>query len=222
MQVIDLSQPLGPATTPWPGQEPFSARVDATVATDGYFIRRIDISEHVGTHFDAPAHFHAEGITVDQIPADKLVVPARLIDVADRVGDDSDYAVSAADVEAMEAAHGRLQPGDALVVRTGWDRHLGDGPRYVSDLRFPGLGLDAAELAIERGVVGIAIDTLSIDRGVATDFVVHYRTLPAGLWQVEGLVGLERLPAVGALLIVGVPPIVGASGFPARVLGLVL
>ena len=46
MQVIDLSQPLGPATTPWPGQEPFSARVDATVATDGYFIRRIDISEH--------------------------------------------------------------------------------------------------------------------------------------------------------------------------------
>ena len=126
------------------------------------------------------------------------------------------------DVEAMEAAHGRLQPGDALVVRTGWDRHIGDGPRYVSDLRFPGIGLDAAELVIERGVVGIAIDTLSIDRGVATDFVVHYRTLPAGLWQVEGLVGLERLPATGALLIVGVPPIVGASGFPARVLGLVL
>ena len=84
-------------------------------------------------------------------------------------------------------------------------------------MRFPGVGLDAAELAISRGVVGIAIDTLSIDRGVATDFPVHNTTLPAGLWQVEGLIGLDRLPPTGALLVVGVPSVVEASGFPARV-----
>ena len=221
MRVIDLSQPLGPATTPWPGQEPMIAHVEGTVERDGYYIRRLEIGEHYGTHFDAPSHFAADGACVEGVPAERLVVPARVVDVADRTVDDPDYALTADDVLAMEAEHGPLEPGDALVVRTGWDRHLGDPARYVGDMRFPGVGIDAAELAIERGVAGIAIDTLSIDRGVATDFVVHYRTLPAGLWQAEGLVGLERLPARGATLVVGVPPVVGASGFPARILALV-
>ena len=45
--------------------------------------------------------------------------------------------------------------------------------------------------------------------------------LGGGLWQLEGLVGLDLIPVVGAMLIVGVPPLVGASGFPARVLALV-
>jgi kynurenine formamidase len=221
MRVIDLSQPLGPDTTPWPGQDGMRAEVQGTVEADGYYIRRLEIGEHYGTHFDAPSHFAADGACVEAVPAERLVVPARLVDVAARTVDDPDYALSADDVLAMEAEHGALEPGDALVVRTGWDRHLGDAARYVGDMRFPGVGIDAAELAIERGVVGIAIDTLSIDRGVATDFVVHYRTLPAGLWQAEGLVGLERLPARGATLVVGVPPVVGASGFPARILALV-
>jgi len=222
MRVIDLSQPLGPDTEPWPGDAPLAARVEETVAADGCFVRRIDLPEHLGTHFDAPAHFVADGATVDQIPAERLVVPARLLDVAERVGDDPDYAVSLADVLAMEAEFGRLEPGEALVVRTGWDRFVGQAARYVGDLRFPGLGLAAAELAVERGIVGIAIDTLSVDRGVETGFAVHLCTLPAGLWHVEGLVGLERLPPTGALLVVGVPPLVGASGFPARVLALLL
>ena len=131
MRIIDLSQPLGPNTTPWPGQEPFRATVEATVATAGYYIRRLDLSEHTGTHFDAPAHFAADGATVDQVPLESLVVPARLVDVAEFTLTDPDYAVSAEDVMAIEVEHGPLLPGDALIVRTGWDRHLGDGPRYV-------------------------------------------------------------------------------------------
>ncbi|MGA0122819.1 MAG: cyclase family protein [Gaiellales bacterium] len=221
MRVIDLSQPLGPDTPPFPGFAPLRADVEATVADDGYFVRRIDLGEHYGTHFDAPAHFHAGGATVEGIAAERLVRPARVVDVAEQAAADPDYAVTADDLVAMEAAHGALEPGDALVVRTGWDRHLDDPARYVGDLRFPGVGVEAAELAIERGVDGIAIDTLSVDRGIATDFAVHYRTLPAGLWQAEGLVGLERLPARGAWLVVGVPPVVGASGFPARILALI-
>lgn len=221
MRVIDLSQPLSPATTPFPGMEAMRAETQATVAAEGYFLRRIDIGEHYGTHFDAPAHFHEGGATVEGIAAERLVRPARLVDVSARCADDPDYALTADDVLAMEARHGDLEPGDALVVRTGWDRHLGDPARYVGDLRFPGVGIDAAELAIERGVDGIAIDTLSVDRGVATDFVVHYRTLPAGLWHAEGLAGLEQLPPRGAWLVVGVPPLVGASGFPARIMALI-
>ena len=54
----------------------------------------------------------------------------------------------------------------------------------------------------------------------AATFPAHRITLPAGLWHLEGLIGLERLPARGSWIIVGVIPVVGGSGAPARVLAI--
>ena len=220
-RVVDLSQPLGPDTPGWPGDGPFRATVQETVAVDGSYGRRVDTHEHVGTHFDAPAHFVDGGVTVEAIPAARLVVPVRVIDIAERCAADPDATLTADDIADHEAAHGPLAPGDALLARTGWDRHLGDRARYVDDLRFPGFGADAAALAVERGLAGIGIDTLSVDRGCDDAYPVHRTTLPAGLWHLEGLVGLDAVPPVGATLVVGVPRVVAASGFPARALALV-
>lgn len=219
-RVVDLTQPLGPGTPVWPGEEPLAATVRWTVAADGAYGRRIDLPEHLGTHFDAPAHFAADGATVEAIAADRLVVPVRVVDIAERCQDDPDALVTAADLDAHEAAHGALPAGSALLARTGWDRHLGDPARYVGDLRFPGFGADAAARAVARGLVGLGIDTLSVDRGADAAYPVHLTTLPAGLWHLEGLVGLDALPPSGATLVVGVPPVADASGFPARVLAL--
>ena len=107
-----------------------------------------------------------------------------------------------------------------MLVCTGWSAFLADAPRYIGDLRFPGISVAAARLLVERGVAGIGIDTLGVDAGSATDFAVHHVTLPAGLWHLEGLVNLELLPARGALLAVGAPLLVGGSGVPARPLAL--
>lgn len=219
-RVVDLTQPLGPETPGWPGDAPFAATVVETVAADGSYVRRIDLPEHLGTHFDAPAHFVEGGATVEAIAADRLVVPARVIDIADRCAGDPDATLTDADIDAHEAEHGALEAGSALLVRTGWDRLRGDRARYVGDLRFPGFGADAAVRVVERGVAGIGIDTLSVDRGCDGAFPVHLTTLPAGLWHLEGLVGLDALPPAGATLVVGVPPVVAGSGFPARVLAL--
>jgi kynurenine formamidase len=221
MRVVDLTQPLSPSTTPWPGEQPVRVAERASVPADGYYARRIDLHEHTGTHFDAPAHFVEGGATVDEIAAGRLVVPARVVDVSGQAAENPDYAVTVDDIRGMEREHGELAPGEALLALTGWDMHLGDADRYVGTLRFPGFSAEAADLVVDRGLAGIGIDTLSVDRGCDEAFPVHHRTLPAGLWQLEGLVGLDLIPAVGAMLIVGVPPVVGASGFPARVLALV-
>jgi kynurenine formamidase len=221
MRIVDLTQPLSPTTVPWPGEPPLRFEEQANVPADGYYARRIDLHEHTGTHFDAPAHFVEGGATVDEIAAGRLVVPARVVDVSGQASENPDYAVTADDIRAMERKHGDLAPGEALLALTGWDMHLADPARYVGDLRFPGFGADAAELAVERGLAGIGIDTLSVDRGCDETYPVHLAVLGGGLWQLEGLVGLDLIPVVGAMLIVGVPPLVGASGFPARVLALV-
>jgi len=219
--IIDLTQPLGPATPPWPGGVAVTATVTGSHDPDGYYARRVALDEHIGTHFDAPAHFAPGGATVESIPAGRLVRPAVVVDVADACDGDDDHAVTVAELEAHEAVHGPIPAGCAVLVRTGWDRHRGDPARYVTALRFPGLHVDAARLLVDRGVVGIGIDTLSVDRGCDAACPAHHVTLPAGLWQLEGLVGLDRLPATGAWVVVGVPPIVQASGFAARVIAIV-
>ncbi len=220
-QVVDLTQPLGPRTVLWPGSSPFAARTTGELERDGHYAREITTPEHTGTHFDAPAHFAAGGAFVHEVPAARLVVPCAVVDASAECAEDPDYALSAERLERDEAEHGPLPGGGALLLRTGWDRFLDQPEPYVEAMRFPGFGVRAAELAVRRGCVGIGIDTLSTDPGGETDVPVHHITLPAGLWQLEGLVNLGALPPRGATLFVGALKLVDGSGTPARVLALV-
>lgn len=220
LRVIDLAQPLSPATAVWPGMSQLSARTTDTYADGGSFSRDLAFGEHSGTHLDAPAHFVEGGTTVEGIPAGDLVCEAVVLDIREACAADCDYALSAADILDHEAVHGELPARAAVLVCTGWSAFVTDAARYVSDLRFPGVSAEAARLLVERGAAGLGIDTLSVDRGISDDFPVHYTTLPAGLWHLEGLVNLELLPARGALLAVGAPLLVGGSGVPARPLAL--
>lgn len=224
--MIDLSQPLSPETVLWPGSGPVEVRTSSEIDRDGAFARVLTTPEHAGTHVDAPAHFAPGGATVEAIPAERLVVPAAVLDVSEHCGSDPDYTLGLGDLEALERRDGPIEAGCAVLIRTGWDARRRERDRYLggaerSQLRFPGLGLEAAAALVERGVVGIGIDTVGVDPGHATDFPVHHLTLPAGLWHLEGLVNLDQLPPRGARVVVGVLPLAGGSGAPARVLALV-
>jgi kynurenine formamidase len=218
-RLVDLTQPLGPRTALWPGSRPFSATVVARYDSDGSYARELEVPEHAGTHLDAPAHFVPGGAHVDAIPLAQLVRPAVKLDVRSRVADDPSATVSADSIRELEERDGRIEPGTAVLVHTGWDAYWDDASRYLGepDPAFPGLAADAAALLVERGVAGVGIDTLSVDAAHAEDLVAHRTILPAGIWQLEGLVGLERVPARGAWLVAAPLALVDGSGAPARV-----
>ena len=223
MKVLDLSQPLGEQTVLWPGSMPFRADGPPAHGEDGYWARDLHLPEHSGTHLDAPVHCVPGGAAVADIPAERRVRPAVRIDARDLCGGDPSWTLGAGDVTAWEAEHGAIAAGAGVLLCTGWDAHLGDPDRYRGEgLDYPGYGGDAAALLVARGVAGIGIDTLGVDSGRNADASpVHRTTLPAGLWHLEGLVGLAAVPPTGATLVVGVPKLVGGSGMPARVLALV-
>ena len=216
VSVIDLSQTLSPSTSPWPGNPVFAAEVTGEVETSGYYARNLAFPEHTGTHMDAPAHFAAKGDRIADVGTGRLVVPAAMIDISAAAAANPDYVLTVADVEADEAANGRLEAGTGLLLYTGWDKHLRNPAVYVNDMHFPGVGVDAARVLVERGIAGIGIDTLGIDPGCEPMFPVHHITLPAGLWHLEGLVDVDKVPARGGLLVIGVPKVEGASGMPCR------
>lgn len=94
-------------------------------------------------------------------------------------------------------------------------------PMPTGWMHFPGFHAEAAALLIERGAVGLAVDTLSLDHGPSSDFPTHRTWLPTGRWGLEAVANLAMLPPVGATIVVGAPKIEGATGGPARVLALV-
>lgn len=217
LRVIDLTRPLDDSTLLWPGTPPLVVESVETIERDGSFTRRVTLDEHSGTHFDAPSHFVGGAWNVADVPVEHLVRPLQVIDFCARAHEDPDAALSAAEVAAHEQRHGRVEEGSVVFLRTDWPERRG-----TDVLRFPGFGVDAATLLVERGVVGLGIDTLGIDPGQVADFSVHRDvTLPRGVWHVENLTNLAEVPPVGAWAVVGVPKISGASGFPARVLALV-
>jgi kynurenine formamidase len=215
LRAIDLTRELSEASVLWPGTAPLVAEAGESIERDGSFTRRVSVDEHSGTHFDAPSHFAVGGWHVADVPVDRLVCPLHVIHLPVAMTE-PDATLTSSHVERHEARHGRIPGGSAVFLRTDW-------APIADPLAFPGFGVDAATMLVdERQVVGLGIDTLGIDPGCASDFPVHRDvTLPRGVWHVENLTALDLVPPVGAWVVVGVPRVSGASGFPARVVALV-
>jgi len=225
-KVVDLTIPLGTDIIMWPGAPSPEMETLVTVAHDGYFARRVSFFEHTGTHFDAPCHFIEGKATVDKIPADTLVRPAVVIDISKEIGSNADAVLTLQHVKDWEKVNGVVPKDAAILLRTGWEEFNTNKLKYAGpdgDLHFPGYGVEAAQYLVnERAATGLGIDTLGIDPGNKADFPVHSQVShPKGLWHLENLQNLKQLPAIGAWIVVGVLPLVGGSGSPARVIALV-
>jgi len=87
-------------------------------------------------------------------------------------------------------------------------------------LHFPGLSREAAELLVERRIRAVGIDTASMDYGPSTDFIVHRVLNASGIFGLENLANVERLPVKGSTLIALPMKIAEGTGAPTRVIAL--
>lgn len=233
-RLVDLSHAFNEQTIYWPtSTERFALKSLAFGPTPGgwfYAANTLSTPEHGGTHLDAPVHFGAGKQFADQIPLERLVAPAVVIDIRAAANRDADYRLTRADVLAFERQHGRIEPNTIVLLRTGWSSrwpnrrlYLGDDtPGDASKLHFPSYGEDAARLLVEeRRVAALGADVASIDYGAATDFRVHRVAAAANVPGFENLTNLAALPARGALVIALPMKIERGSGGPLRAIALV-
>jgi len=231
-RLIDLTHAYNAETVYWPSPPAHfvleQMHYGDTPGGFFYSANRFCTQEHGGTHLDAPIHFSRAGETAERVPLERLIGPVVVIDVSDKAAADRDYRVTAADVLAFEAIHGRIDPGMRVLVRTGWSRRWPDAAAYLghatdaSKLHFPSYGEDAARLLVEgRQAALLGIDTASIDYGPSADFPVHRIAAAANVPGLENITGLDALPPRGAILLALPMKIEGGSGGPTRVVALV-
>jgi kynurenine formamidase len=233
-RIIDLTHAFDSETIFWPTEEGFVLEKgsEGTVEQGYYYAaHRFRTAEHGGTHIDAPIHFYADRWTVDEIPLDRLVGPAVLVDVSDRCAKDSDHRVSISDFEAWEKEHGRIPRASIVLIRTGFGRFWPDRKAYlgtdergasaVAKLHFPGLHPDAARwLIAERQIHAVGLDTASIDHGPSKAFEAHRALFEANVPAFENLAGLDELPATGFSVVALPIKIRGGSGGPLRAIAI--
>jgi len=235
LEWVDLTHDFAADAIYWPTAKPFELEVvnaGPTPAGFYYAANNFSAAEHGGTHLDAPVHFAEGRWTSDQIPLDRLIGPAAVIDLSAKTEGNPDYEVTPDDILAWEAEHGRLPEGTIVLIHTGWGRfwperltYLGTdktGPEAVPELHFPGLDSAAARwLATERRVRAVGLDTPSLDFGQSTTFDSHRILFDANIPGFENVASLDRLPATGAWVVALPMKIRGGSGGPLRIVAAV-
>jgi kynurenine formamidase len=230
-KLVDLTHTFDEKTIHWPTAKPFRWSKDAWGTGPGgywYTSASFAASEHLGTHIDSPIHFAEGQGTTDTLPLGKLTGPAAVIDIRRACTANRDYQLSAADVADWERANGKIPAGAIVLVRTGWAAFWPDRLRYmgtaaegdVQNLHFPGISAEAAKVLAERRVDGVGIDTASLDHGPSSDFRTHRILNGAGIYGLENLAGLDRLPPAGATVLALPMKIRSGTGGPVRVIAL--
>jgi len=241
VSVVDLTQPLGPATPVIGLPEIFAPSPGVTITEisrydakgPAWYWNTLRFGEHTGTHFDAPIHWvtgrDLSDNACDTIPASRFVGPACVIDVEADVERNPDFLLTVERIASWEREHGGIPRGAWVLLRTGWSRRAdpaafvnaaADGPHSP--------GFDAAAsrlLAHDRDVLGVGVETIGTDAGQAgafdPPFPNHTIMHGAGKFGLASLCHLDRLPATGAIVIAAPLRIVNGSGSPLRVLALV-
>ena len=177
VRIVDLTHDLTPdfpvmILPPEFGQcQPF--RMEEVSRYDGrgpaWYWNNISMSEHAGTHFDAPAHWvsgrQLPDATVDALPLEKLVAPVCVLDFSRESAADRDFLLTRDDIVNWEAVHGLIEPGQWVLFRTDWAKLVGTDA-YLGMERdgahSPGPNADAIRFLVEeRDIIGFGTEPVT-------------------------------------------------------------
>jgi len=240
IRTIDLTQTLSPDTPTLVlppefnqcagfSKEEISRYDERGVA---WYWNNFTVSEHTGTHFDAPIHWASgkdlPNNAADTIPPADFLAPAVVIDISRQSAADPDYLLTVADIEAWEAAHGRIPPRSWVLLRTDWSKREGDAYTNRDDkgAHTPGPNTEAVRFLLDqRDIHGLGVETIGTDAGQAhllePAYPAHTLIHGAGRYGLQCLENLDRLPATGSVIVAAPLKIEDGSGSPLRVLALV-
>lgn len=155
---------------------------------------------HTGTHLDANLHMYPDGSTIESIPLERLVGPARVFDLS-HVED----GITKADLVAFD-----IQPDEWIILKTK------NSFSEAFDFEFVYVKQDAAEYLAEIGIRGVAIDGLGIERA-QPGYPTHKSLMDKDIYIVEG-VRLKEIEAGSYFMVIAPLKLEGIDAAPARAL----
>ncbi len=164
LQFYDLSHPWGLQVPNWPYFQDVQIERIHYHAKSGVLTQRIITTMHSTTHIDAPAHVIENTPFIDEIPLEKFFGTGVVVSIPKGKWEQ----ITAEDLEKAEP---KIQPGDIVVINTGWHKKYGDNQEYFGYA--PGLVPSAGHWVVEKGVKVVGHDTQANDHPLATAIGPH-------------------------------------------------
>jgi arylformamidase len=201
MKIYDISLSLSANTTRWVTAQPFELiERKRTRRGDPNNSSSMHTSVHAGTHVDAPFHFVPDGATIESLPLDIFIGPARVC-AMDEVGQ----------IGAVQVARLNLSGETRVLFKTRNSKLL---QKTNYDPTFVAFSEDGAKALADLGVQLVGLDYLSVARA-DEQVPVHRAFLDRGVVLLEGI-DLSAVPPGRYELICFPIKIAGSDGAPCR------
>jgi len=201
MKIYDISLSLSATTTRWATAQAFELiERKRTQRGDANNSSSVNTSVHAGTHVDAPFHFVPNGATIESLPLELFIGPARVcaVDAVEQIG--------ASAVASLKLA------GEKRVLFKTRNSQLLRKAEY--DPTFVSFSEDGAKALADLGVQLVGLDYLSVARA-DQQVPVHRAFLDRGIVLLEGA-DLSAVPPGRYELICPPIKIAASDGAPCR------
>lgn len=185
------------------------------------------MDERLGTHINAPKMYHHinGSFSTDHIPLERLLnVPAVVIDLLDRFGQDHSRMLTLDHLRKWEEKHGQIPHGSYVILRTGWSELFRETDQFLGNFQdqsrqvYPGFSVPAVEwLLSTRGIMGLGTECIDVELGWKTKNQVKKLLAAQNLLSIVQLANLKDLPARHLELTISPLKLQNGAGGPARV-----
>ncbi|KAI5740414.1 hypothetical protein M8J76_003590 [Diaphorina citri] len=227
--VIDLGHKLEESSIAWDLKSGFYytkkiGRYSVPPNNTWYAANEFMTPEHIGTHLDAPYHFNEKGWTVEQIPVEHLMVQGIHVDVTNEVHGEPKFVLDEHHLRRWTETYGKIESKSVLLINFGWANRYWNRSAYMgyneNSRNFPGISIPAARWIVENpNIVGVGVDTPSVDVGHSNTFDVHRILTGANVYLLENVaLNNTYLPARGFQLVVMPMKLTHGTGAPTRII----
>jgi arylformamidase len=172
---IDVSVPLHNKMHHWPGDPPpYVTTHVSTAKGDVCNVSAFFMSSHTGTHMDAPLHFLHGAKTMDDLPFDAVIGPARVVEIKDKT------AIAPRELKKL-----KLRKGERILFKTRNSAKSWSQPEFDKDFIY--ISKEGAAVIAEAGVQTVGVDYLSVGGFYKDGIETHHILLGAEVWIIEGL-----------------------------------
>jgi len=200
---IDISVPIKSGMHHWPDNPPVVVGKMLEMCKGAVCnVSTLSMGSHTGTHMDAPLHFIADGESLDRMPIEATVGPARVVQIKDPVS-----------IKVKELKPLKPRRGERLLFKTRNSVRSWAKPSFDEDFVF--ISRDAAKFLADSGVQTVGVDYLSVGGFREDGIETHHALLGAGIWIIEGLDFSKVKPGRYELLCLPLK-VLDSDGAPAR------
>lgn len=162
--LYDLSHPFGDKVPLWPYFADVKIERMHYHAKSGVLSQIITTTMHCTTHADSPAHVFEGGMFTDEIPLDCYYGTGVAVSIPKKKWE----LITAED---LENARPKIEKGDMVMVNTGWHHYYSDSVQYFC--YSPGMGREAGEWFVEKGIKCLGVDQQALDHPFHTTIGPH-------------------------------------------------